>query len=221
MITEAANRLLASQKGVEQLYNSLEIAGRKYLLCELPRLLTRWYYDNSSFKRDRWLKLAAARYNDTNSLAVALLHLKQYYPVALPHRLYRLTNLGYTDIPDNKIVTLEKGTALRPLISFTNLRNPVVEDRNNQRGDVVLEWKPIGSLILANYKTLSEIARDALEFISVNKESVQRELGISISVPKNRWMRARGEISGYSNEQEYLVYLSKPIKCTWREYKVS
>ena len=193
--------------GIEKLYKDLGEDERHWLMGEFPKLVYDWVYSTKAFNSTDWLKLTAKHYKTTDALAVALLHLRWYYPVKLPQFLYRLTVVK--ELPKKPIILIGKKDVLRPLLSFTDLRNPIVEDRVSKKGykDVVLKCRADPKQVLCSYKTLGKILSDGKELA----------LAYGAIEEYRTWETAEHMFEGFEHEREFLVYMSKPIKCEWRE----
>lgn len=186
-----------------EFYHGLGAKERRWLVLEFPKLLDRWLDNSIDSKATDWLVLGTSyRYYD--ALAIALSHLKEIYPFWLPSTLYRHT--GVEELPGTSKVVIGKGSiARKPLLSWTSLRTPWIEGRSSKPNDIILAWKPVPKYVLASHESLKDILRD---FTYLTAKNV---------IARKYVRRASLSLASYEGEKEYMVYLSKPIECTWRE----
>lgn len=207
-------------------FHSLNEEQQIYFGHTLPNLIEDWYEGHLlGQQRSEGLEINARKYYQVDALAVALSHLKNVFPLRTPSTLYRLTHLK--DAPSGPTVKVTYGNQLKPLLSFTSLKDPIVYGRESHSPDtvdVVLEWKADPRLVVMSTEWIVNVARN----LSYDLNDMYDNGDISLSVFMHNkvsmalsWKHAWVAATTYIREKEYLVYIpkNKSITCKWRPAK--
>lgn len=177
---------------------------KRFLIKDLPVMISAWIqgdYEGEQATEVLEFKLKARSYYKTDAIAIALFHLKDIYKFKIPGTLYRWSNLDFE--PKGGRVKVEPANQLKSLLSFTPIsKYDVGSIRNKYHAFVRLEWKPIPSLVVANYKNLAEIAID-----------------MQVLTGSSKWQSLLRDVEwDMTAEKEYLVYVNKPILCRYKKF---
>lgn len=188
--------------------NKLDDKGRQFLFSELPSLIGGWY------RGDLWgkqisdkLTLASNIYTKVDAIAVAMHHLKSIFPVDCPKLLFRSSEVKTTP-KAMQMVELNAKNQFKPLLAFSSNRYPYVESRGFVENKLVIySWRTEPNLVLMSTSQLSTLFH-AMETLYAMK---------LITVPLGKYlnMSASNILSVFRKENEFTVYLSRPIHCSW------
>lgn len=206
-------------------FDNLTDRQKSYLGHTLPKTLNYWYEgDLIGDQESEGLEIKARKYYTVEALAVALSHLKEVFPLRVPSTLYRLTHLKET--PSGPTVKISSKNQLKPLLSFTSLKNPFVYDReflDEDLIDVVLEWKADPRLVVMGTDWIVKTAKSISKELAGMRSEGMIDPKLYKSSPyrddmSSNWKSVAKEAAYFSAEKEFVVFLpkNKSLACKWR-----
>lgn len=221
-------RTAMSVKKFITFFQKLSPDQQHFLAMGLPNLLSSWYAGKlNGPQKSEGLEINARKYHSVDALAVGLAHLKSVWPMKVPRTLYRLTSVKQA--PTTRTITVSTTNQLKPLISWTSHKLPLVYHRKVPPGtvDIILEWKTDPRLVVMSWDWIQDVAIGIVYGLRHLRESGLWIAKDSRKNPRRRavapedealWNSVRKTALNFTSEREFLVYVPKNVvlECKWK-----